>query len=315
MKVQLKVISGSKSGQLITINLPQFLVGRAEDCHLKPRSELISRYHCAILSEDGYVAIRDLGSKNGVFHNGHRVSLEEELKNGDRLLIGPLEFEVVLSVPMKGELKPRIGSIQDVVTRVVEQNNQTNTAVSGNDSENNTKLEISPGGNVVVSEDAADHGNFAVFDEPTIIAPANAAKSPEREDIAETKKSPAPGSEKAPAEKSAILKPAAKAPGSSISAEKPKNTGDASDWLFDEGEGGEGATQPYHVDPEDDILSDIRDMKDVNKEEEEKKEAEKKPENAGAKKLPTGTTKTGAAPKNTSDAAANLLKNFFKGGR
>ncbi|MDO4585714.1 MAG: FHA domain-containing protein [Planctomycetia bacterium] len=120
MKVQLKVVSGSKAGQLITINLPQFIIGRAEDCHLKPRSELISRYHCAILSEEGYVAIRDLGSKNGVFLNGHRVAIEEELKNGDKLIIGPLEFEIVLTVALKGETKPKVESIQEVVARAVE---------------------------------------------------------------------------------------------------------------------------------------------------------------------------------------------------
>ncbi len=121
MKVQLKVIGGSKAGQLIPINFAQFLIGRAEDCHLKPRSELISRYHCAILSENGYVAVRDLGSKNGVFHNGKRVVMEEELKNGDILLIGPLEFEVVLTVELKGETKPRVESVQEVVARAVEQ--------------------------------------------------------------------------------------------------------------------------------------------------------------------------------------------------
>ncbi len=130
MKVQLKVIGGSRAGQLITINVPQFLVGRADDCHLKPRSELISRYHCAILSEDGYVAVRDLGSKNGVYLNGTRISLEEELKNGDILLIGPLEFEVVLSVAVKGEMKPKVTSVADVVERVVttDQGTETKTA-------------------------------------------------------------------------------------------------------------------------------------------------------------------------------------------
>ncbi|MBR5627532.1 MAG: FHA domain-containing protein, partial [Thermoguttaceae bacterium] len=121
MKVQLKVVGGAKAGQLITINSPQFMIGRADDCHLKPRSELISRYHCIIISETGYIAIRDLGSKNGVYLNGERVALEQELKNGDRLIIGPLEFEVILSVTLKGENKPKVESISEVVSRAVEQ--------------------------------------------------------------------------------------------------------------------------------------------------------------------------------------------------
>ncbi|MBR5243058.1 MAG: FHA domain-containing protein, partial [Thermoguttaceae bacterium] len=122
MKVALKVVGGTRTGQTVPISIPQFMIGRADDCHLKPRSELISRYHCAILTDDGYVAVRDLGSKNGVYVNGQRVSIEQELKNGDQLVIGPLEFEVVLTVALKGETKPKITSISEVVSRTVEQN-------------------------------------------------------------------------------------------------------------------------------------------------------------------------------------------------
>ena len=122
MKVELKVVGGSRDGQSIQITIPQFMIGRADDCHLKPRSELISRYHCAVVSEDGYVGIRDLGSKNGVYVNGERIYGERELKNGDKLTIGPLQFEVVLTVSLKGAVKPKIESIADFVARAVEQN-------------------------------------------------------------------------------------------------------------------------------------------------------------------------------------------------
>ncbi|MDO5554904.1 MAG: FHA domain-containing protein [Planctomycetia bacterium] len=121
MKVQLKVVGGSKAGQVINVTLPQFIIGRAEDCHLKPRSELVSRYHCAILSEEGYAAVRDLGSKNGVFVNGKRIPIEQELKNGDHVLIGPLEFEIALSVGLKGQTKSKVESMQEVVARAAEQ--------------------------------------------------------------------------------------------------------------------------------------------------------------------------------------------------
>ncbi|MDR3197151.1 MAG: FHA domain-containing protein [Planctomycetaceae bacterium] len=120
MDVQLVVAGGSKAGQVIPITGPKFIIGRADDCHLKPRSELISRYHCAVISEEGYVAIRDLGSKNGVYLNGERVSMEHELKNGDKLSIGPLEFFVHLAVDVKGQKKPKVESISEAVTRTVE---------------------------------------------------------------------------------------------------------------------------------------------------------------------------------------------------
>ncbi len=120
MEVQLVVASGSKAGQAIPIQGEKFLIGRADDCHLKPRSELISRYHCAIISEDGYVAIRDLGSKNGVYLNGERVALENELKNGDKLSVGPLEFVVNLSIGTKVPKKSKVDSVEAAVVRTVE---------------------------------------------------------------------------------------------------------------------------------------------------------------------------------------------------
>ncbi|MDR1383213.1 MAG: FHA domain-containing protein [Planctomycetaceae bacterium] len=120
MDVKLVVASGSRAGQVISINLPKFFIGRAEDCHLKPKSELISRYHCAIITESGgYVAIRDMQSKNGIYVNGERIYGEKEVKTGDKLVVGPLEFEFLISVSVQGEKKPKVESVKDAVVRTV----------------------------------------------------------------------------------------------------------------------------------------------------------------------------------------------------
>ena len=93
MIVQLVVAMGNRTGQIIPVSGEKFIIGRAEDCHLKPRSDLISRYHCALLVGND-VIVRDLGSRNGVYLNGEKVNAEHTLKNGDKLAIGPLEFYV-----------------------------------------------------------------------------------------------------------------------------------------------------------------------------------------------------------------------------
>ena len=93
MIVELVVASGSREGQVVPVSTEKFIIGRAEDCHLKPRSELVSRYHCAILVGSD-VVVRDLGSKNGVRLNGEKISGEQKLKNSDQLTIGSLEFYV-----------------------------------------------------------------------------------------------------------------------------------------------------------------------------------------------------------------------------
>ena len=119
MSVQLVVASGSRSGQAISIPGDRFVIGRADDCNLKPRSELISRYHCEISQKDGNVFVRDMGSKNGVFLNDEKISETCELKNGDRITVGPLEFYVQILYEGKPQKPAKVKSVSEAVARTV----------------------------------------------------------------------------------------------------------------------------------------------------------------------------------------------------
>ena len=119
MSVQLVVAEGSRAGQVIPVMGDRFVVGRADDCNLKPRSELISRYHCEITLRDGAAFVRDMGSKNGVFLNENQITETQELKNGDKLSIGPLKFFVHITVEMKAQKMPKVQSVSDAVARTV----------------------------------------------------------------------------------------------------------------------------------------------------------------------------------------------------
>ena len=94
MEVRLRVLEGKSTGQEISVAGPKFFIGRSDDCQLRPRSDMVSRHHCVILVDDDYVAVRDFGSKNGTMVNGELIRSEHELNDGDRLSVGPLEFEV-----------------------------------------------------------------------------------------------------------------------------------------------------------------------------------------------------------------------------
>src|SRR5262245_19784315 len=121
MEVQLKVLVGSSAGQTIKVPGPKFYIGRSEDCQLRPRSDLISRHHCAIIVEGEYVAVRDFGSKNGTYVNDERVSSERELKPGDHLKVGPLEFEVVYDLgSLGGPKRPKVASIKEAAARTAD---------------------------------------------------------------------------------------------------------------------------------------------------------------------------------------------------
>ena len=96
MEVTLVVANGKNIGQKISVEGPKYLIGRADDCQLRPRSDVISRYHCVILVEEGFLAVRDFGSKNGTYVNDDQVMGEQELYHGDRLRVGQLEFDVIV---------------------------------------------------------------------------------------------------------------------------------------------------------------------------------------------------------------------------
>ena len=95
MKLSLVVMTAGKAqGQVIPVNLAQFVIGRDPQCNLRPASALISKRHCAVLLKDGEVYVRDFDSTNGTFVNEEAVKGEMPLKNDDVLKVGPLAFKV-----------------------------------------------------------------------------------------------------------------------------------------------------------------------------------------------------------------------------
>lgn len=94
MKLSLVVAQGVHTGKVIPVTGTEFLIGRDPQCHLRPASPAISKQHCAIAVHDGKVFVRDSGSTNGTFINGEQVAGEREVKSGDRLKVGPLEFDL-----------------------------------------------------------------------------------------------------------------------------------------------------------------------------------------------------------------------------
>ena len=95
MKVTLVVASGAHEGRVIPITGPQFLIGRDEQCQLRPASPAISKLHCAVLVRDGKVYVKDFGSTNGTLVNDILVQGTEVLvTDGASIRIGPLDFRI-----------------------------------------------------------------------------------------------------------------------------------------------------------------------------------------------------------------------------
>jgi pSer/pThr/pTyr-binding forkhead associated (FHA) protein len=97
MNARIRVLAGPLAAQTIPIDGTKLIIGREEDCQLRPESEFISRHHCVLLLDDYTLRIRDLGSKNGTFVNSSRIgSGETILLHDDVVAIGEMTFLIDL---------------------------------------------------------------------------------------------------------------------------------------------------------------------------------------------------------------------------
>jgi predicted component of type VI protein secretion system len=103
MQAILTVLRGPHQGRRIPITVAEFLIGRDPLCHLRPSSKEVHWQHCAIVSRETGIYLRDDSQRGNTYLNRRQlVGGEMELMDGDRLRIGPLEF----TVSVNGEREP-----------------------------------------------------------------------------------------------------------------------------------------------------------------------------------------------------------------
>lgn len=86
MQVNLRVLAGPYKGRVFPFDQHDtFLIGRTNDAHLcLPDDRFFSRHHCLLEIDPPQCFLRDLGSTNGTFVNGQKVS-QSFLKHGDQI--------------------------------------------------------------------------------------------------------------------------------------------------------------------------------------------------------------------------------------
>ena len=126
MKVSLVVKSpGKMENKAIPVPGSQFLIGRDPQCQLRPSSTLISNRHCALLVRSDKLFIRDLVSTNGTNVNDSRIQGEVELKNNDKISVGPLQFAVLIeqpapaTVPMLAPAPAQVSQVDDLAAALL----------------------------------------------------------------------------------------------------------------------------------------------------------------------------------------------------
>ena len=83
----LLVLAGSCMGEMYRVEKDKTVLGRGEKCDVRLVDEGISREHAQLIREPDHIILEDLGSTNGTFCNGVRVT-EQILADGDKILIG-----------------------------------------------------------------------------------------------------------------------------------------------------------------------------------------------------------------------------------
>lgn len=99
MITKLIVATGKSAGRSIAVKKNTLLIGRAEECDIRPLSDDVSRRHAAVHVGPADVWVEDLGSRNGTFVNGERITAKTKVVSGDVIKVGALELSVSCSEP------------------------------------------------------------------------------------------------------------------------------------------------------------------------------------------------------------------------
>jgi serine phosphatase RsbU (regulator of sigma subunit) len=95
----LVIVRGPHAGRKFALEAERTVLGRQSDSTICLESQAVSRHHAHLLRVgDGYV-VEDLGSSNGTFVNGKRVTGRVPLTEQDRLELGPYTLSLRPSAP------------------------------------------------------------------------------------------------------------------------------------------------------------------------------------------------------------------------
>jgi len=98
---RLRVVSGAATGMTVDVDR-EFVVGRAESevGNLRGDQEISRRHARFTVTAEGVLLIEDLGSTNGTFVNGRRLTAQHVLHPGDQVKLGATTLEVAEADPV-----------------------------------------------------------------------------------------------------------------------------------------------------------------------------------------------------------------------
>jgi len=86
---RLVVKAGAAAGRVFELNREVVIIGRSQQCDLVVEEPELSRQHARFVRQGGGYLLEDLGSTNGTFVNGVRLTAPRRLQPGDEIRLGP----------------------------------------------------------------------------------------------------------------------------------------------------------------------------------------------------------------------------------
>jgi len=83
----LVVMAGSNVGEMYKLDKDQLVIGRGDKADLRLLDDGISRDHARVVKDGAAMMLEDMGSTNGTYCNGVRVT-RQALSEGDKILLG-----------------------------------------------------------------------------------------------------------------------------------------------------------------------------------------------------------------------------------
>src|SRR5262245_13821080 len=111
----LKIISPEAPERSVELE-PKNTLGRHPDNTIQILDRIVSKNHCHIDLSDGRYVLRDLGSLNGTYINGERVSGQRELEAGDEITLG--STKIVFDAPVPAHASTNLGTTDKAPGRV-----------------------------------------------------------------------------------------------------------------------------------------------------------------------------------------------------
>jgi len=87
------VRSETQSGMNVNVR-DSVVLGRSDDADILLEDVYASEFHIRLVNADGRITLHDLGSTNGTYVNGRRVTSPLDLNRGDAVQIGKTVMEV-----------------------------------------------------------------------------------------------------------------------------------------------------------------------------------------------------------------------------